>query len=193
MSDRYEYPNELMWYVAHTYSGYEKKVKTNLDNSIKNLHIEDQIVEVLVPMEDVEEVKDGKLRNVQKKLFPGYVLVHMVMNDETWFVVRNTRGVTGFVGPESNPVPLTPAEMQRFGISPDAAAEGETEENHKPARRVLVDIEEGDAVQVIAGAWQGKSGIVRSINEESSTVTVSLDAFHRDTPVDLSYFEIKKA
>ena len=124
MSDRYEYPNELMWYVAHTYSGYEKKVKTNLDNSIKNLHIEDQIVEVLVPMEEVEEVKDGKLRSVQKKLFPGYVLVHMVMNDETWFVVRNTRGVTGFVGPESNPVPLTPAEMQRFGISPDAAAEG---------------------------------------------------------------------
>ncbi len=193
MSDRYEYPNELMWYVAHTYSGYEKKVKTNLDNSIKNLHIEDQIVEVLVPMEDVEEVKDGKLRNVQKKLFPGYVLVHMVMNDETWFVVRNTRGVTGFVGPESNPVPLTPDEMKRFGISPDAAAEGKTEESHKPARLVLVDIEEGDAVQVIAGAWQGKSGIVRSINEETSTVTVSLDAFRRDTPVDLSYFEIKKA
>ncbi len=192
MTDRYEYPNDLLWYVAHTYSGYEKKVKKNLDKSIENLHLEDQIVEVLVPMEDVEEVKDGKLRSVQKKLFPGYVLVHMVMNDETWYVVRNTRGVTGFVGPESSPVPLTPDEMQRFGISPDAAAENSGETEHKPARRVLVDIEEGDAVQVISGAWQGKSGIVRAINEASSTVTVSLDAFHRDTQVELSYFEIKK-
>lgn len=192
MTDRYEYPNDLLWYVAHTYSGYEKKVKTNLDKSIENLHLEDQIVEVLVPMEDVEEVKDGKLRNVQKKLFPGYVLVHMVMNDETWFVVRNTRGVTGFVGPESSPVPLTPEEMKRFGISPDAGAEKAGETESKPVRRVLVDIEEGDAVQVISGAWEGKSGIVRRINEESSTVVVSLDAFHRDTQVELSYFEIKK-
>lgn len=190
MTDRYEYPNDLLWYVAHTYSGYEQKVKKNLEKSIDNLHLEDKIVEVLVPMEDVEEVKDGKLRNVQKKLFPGYVLVHMIMNDETWFVVRNTRGVTGFVGPESNPVPLTPAEMQRFGISPDAE-EGE-EKERKPARRVLVDIEEGDAVEVISGAWMGKSGIVRSINEENSSVIVSLDAFHRDTQVELSYFEIKK-
>ncbi len=192
MTDRYEYPNDLLWYVAHTYSGYEKKVKTNLDKSIENLHLEDQIVEVLVPMEDVEEVKDGKLRNVQKKLFPGYVLVHMVMNDETWFVVRNTRGVTGFVGPESSPVPLTPEEMKRFGISPDAGIEKAGETESKPVRRVLVDIEEGDAVQVISGAWEGKSGIVRRINEESSTVVVSLDAFHRDTQVELSYFEIKK-
>ena len=108
---------EVKWYVVHTYSGYENKVKANIEKSIQNLHLEDQILDVQVPMQNVVEVKNGQKKNVQKKLFPGYVLLHMIMNDETWYVVRNTRGVTGFVGPESKPVPLTEAEMAPLGIS----------------------------------------------------------------------------
>ena len=108
--------SEANWYVVHTYSGYENKVKANIDKTIENRHLENQILEVRVPLEDVEENKDGKRRIVQKKMFPGYVLIHMVMNDDTWYVVRNTRGVTGFVGPGSKPVALSEAEMERLGI-----------------------------------------------------------------------------
>ena len=108
---------EAKWYVVHTYSGYENKVKANIEKSIQNLHLEDQILSVEVPLEDVVEVKNGKKKTVQRKLFPGYVLLHMDMNDETWYVVRNTRGVTGFVGPESKPVPLTETEMARWASS----------------------------------------------------------------------------
>ena len=100
------------WYVVHTYSGYENKVKANIEKTIENRHLEDQILEVRVPLQDVVEMKNGTSRQVQKKMFPGYVLLNMVMNDDTWYVVRNTRGVTGFVGPGSKPVPLTPAEMK---------------------------------------------------------------------------------
>ena len=105
---------EANWYVVHTYSGYENKVKANIDKAIENRHLEDQILEVRVPMEDVVEVRNGVKKQVQRKLFPGYVLLNMVMNDDTWYVVRNTRGVTGFVGPGSKPVPLTEEEMQRI-------------------------------------------------------------------------------
>ena len=122
---------EAKWYVVHTYSGYENKVKANIEKSIQNLHLEDQILDVQVPMQNVMEVKNGQKKSVQKKLFPGYVLLHMVMNDETWYVVRNTRGVTGFVGPESKPVPLTEAEMAPLGIS---------------SEKVQIDYEIGDAV-----------------------------------------------
>ena len=114
MADRNEYLEDPMWYVVHTYSGYENKVKTNIDKSIQNLHLEDQILDVQVPVQEVIEVKDGKKKTVKKKLFPGYVLLHMIMNDETWYVIRNTRGVTGFVGPESKPVPLTDEEMEEI-------------------------------------------------------------------------------
>ena len=113
--------SEAKWYVVHTYSGYENKVKANIEKTIENRHLEDQILEVRVPMEDVVEVKNGTKRQVQKKLFPGYVLLNMVMNDDTWYVVRNTRGVTGFVGPGSKPVPLTPEEMLPLGIKDEAA------------------------------------------------------------------------
>ena len=105
---------EANWYVAHTYSGYENKVKANIEKTIENRHLEDQILEVRVPMEDVVEVRNGVKKQVQRKLFPGYVLLNMVMNDDTWYVVRNTRGVTGFVGPGSKPVPLTEEEMQKI-------------------------------------------------------------------------------
>ena len=102
---------EAHWYVVHTYSGYENKVKANIDKTIENRHLEDQILEVRVPMQDVVEMKNGAKKSVSKKMFPGYVLINMVMNDDTWYVVRNTRGVTGFVGPGSKPVPLTDMEM----------------------------------------------------------------------------------
>ena len=104
------------WYVVHTYSGYENKVKANIEKTIENRHLDDQIVEVRIPMEEVVEVRNGVKKTVQKKLFPGYVLLNMIMNDDTWYVVRNTRGVTGFVGPGSKPVPLTPEEMRPYGL-----------------------------------------------------------------------------
>ena len=112
---------EANWYVVHTYSGYENKVKANIEKTIENRHLEDQILEVRVPMQDVVEVKNGARKTVSKKLFPGYVLVNMVMNDDTWYVVRNTRGVTGFVGPGSKPVPLTDQEMLPLGIIEDTS------------------------------------------------------------------------
>ena len=109
---------EANWYVVHTYSGYENKVKANIEKTIENRHLEDQILEVRVPMEDVVEVRNGVKKQVQRKLFPGYVLLNMVMNDDTWYVVRNTRGVTGFVGPGSKPVPLTEEKCSRWAFSP---------------------------------------------------------------------------
>ena len=133
-----DYMSEAKWYVVHTYSGYENKVKANIDKTIENRHLEEQILEVRVPMQEVVELKNGVEKASQKKLFPGYVLIHMIMNDDTWYVVRNTRGVTGFVGPGSKPVPLTDAEMAPLGIR---------QEN------LVVDFEEGDTVRVIAGAW----------------------------------------
>ena len=111
--------SEAKWYVVHTYSGYENKVKANIEKTIENRGLQEEILEVRVPMEDIVEVKNGARKTVQKKMFPGYVLINMVMNDETWYVVRNTRGVTGFVGPGSKPVPLTEAEMKPLGIKKD--------------------------------------------------------------------------
>ncbi len=123
------------WYVVHTYSGYENKVKANIEKTIENRHLEDQILEVRVPLQDVVEMKNGTSRQVQKKMFPGYVLLNMVMNDDTWYVVRNTRGVTGFVGPGSKPVPLTEEEMMPLGIQkPDIEvdfAEGNGKESNR--------------------------------------------------------------
>ena len=109
--------SEANWYVVHTYSGYENKVKANIEKTIENRHLEDQILEVRVPMQDVVEVKNGAKKSVQKKMFPGYVLINMIMNDDTWYVVRNTRGVTGFVGPGSKPVPLTDVEMRPLAVA----------------------------------------------------------------------------
>lgn len=169
--------SEANWYVVHTYSGYENKVKANIDKTIENRHLEDQILEVRVPMEDVEETKDGKRKLVQKKMFPGYVLVHMIMNDDTWYVVRNTRGVTGFVGPGSKPVPLTETEMDRLGIQNVV---------------VQIDFEEGDSVVVTGGVWKDTVGVVQSINEAKRIVTINVEMFGRETPVEISFAEVKK-
>ena len=169
--------SEANWYVVHTYSGYENKVKANIDKTIENRHLEDQILEVRVPMEDVEETKDGKRKLVQKKMFPGYVLIHMIMNDDTWYVVRNTRGVTGFVGPGSKPVPLTETEMDRLGIQNVV---------------VQIDFEEGDSVVVTGGVWKDTVGVVQSINEAKRIVTINVEKFGRETPVEISFAEVKK-
>ncbi|HJB91532.1 MAG TPA: transcription termination/antitermination protein NusG [Candidatus Eisenbergiella merdigallinarum] len=168
---------EAKWYVAHTYSGYENKVKADLEKTIENRHLEEEILEVRVPMQEVVEMKNGAKKTVQKKLFPGYVLVNMVMNDDTWYVVRNTRGVTGFVGPGSKPVPLTEAEMKPLGIRTE---------------NVSIDFAEGDTIVVVAGAWKDTVGAVQKIDYNKQTVTINVELFGRDTPVEISFAEVRK-
>ncbi|MDO4294147.1 MAG: transcription termination/antitermination protein NusG [Eubacteriales bacterium] len=168
---------EAKWYVAHTYSGYENKVKADLEKTIENRHLQDEILEVRVPLQEVVEMKNGAKKTVQKKLFPGYVLVNMVMNDDTWYVVRNTRGVTGFVGPGSKPVPLTEAEMKPLGIK---------------AENVSIDFAEGDTIVVVAGAWKDTVGAVTKIDYNKQTATINVELFGRDTPVEISFAEVRK-
>jgi len=179
---------EAKWYVVHTYSGYENKVKANIEKAVENRRLEDRILEASVPMESVQETKNGKTRMVQKKLLPGYVLVNMVMDDETWYVVRNTRGVTGFVGPGSKPVPLKDSEIRNLGLG--GAAEGEEAPAVKP--RIVVDFEPGDYVEIVSGAWKGIAGAVKSVNPHKQMVTVNVDLFGRDTPLELGFAEVKK-
>ena len=169
--------SEAKWYVVHTYSGYENKVKANIDKTIENRHLEDQILEVRVPLEEVIEMKNGVQKVSMKKLFPGYVMIHMIMNDDTWYVVRNTRGVTGFVGPGSKPVPLEEEEMSRFGIH---------QEN------IVYDFEIGDTVTVLSGAWEGTVGVVQSMNEQKQSLSINVELLACETPVELGFSEVKK-
>ncbi len=169
---------ESNWYVVHTYSGYENKVKTDIEKTIENRKLQDQILEVSVPMQDVVEVKNGTKKNVSKKMLPGYVLINMVMNDDTWYVVRNTRGVTGFVGPGSKPVPLTEEEMIPLGISISS--------------KVEYDYEVGDTVVVTTGVWENTVGVIKGINQSKQIATINVDLFGRETPVELSFTSIKK-
>ncbi len=169
---------EANWYVVHTYSGYENKVKVDIEKTIENRNLQDQILEVAVPMQAVVEIKNGVEKAADKKLFPGYVLINMVMNDDTWYVVRNTRGVTGFVGPGSKPVPLSVEEMASLNFT---------------IPEVVVDFEVGDMVVVTAGAWKDTVGAIKSINETKKTVTISVEMFvGRETPVELGFKEVKK-
>ena len=167
---------EANWYVAHTYSGYENKVKVTLEKTIVNRHLENEILEVRVPLQDVVEMKDGVRKTSQKKMFPGYVLVKMVMNDDTWYVVRNTRGVTGFVGPGSKPVPLTEAEMKPLGIRME---------------NVSVDFKEGDTIAVVAGVWKDTVGVVTKMDYSKQTATINVELFGRETPVEISFAEVR--
>ena len=169
--------SEAKWYVVHTYSGYENKVKANIEKTIENRHLEDQILEVRVPLQEVAELKNGALKQVQKKMFPGYVLLNMVMNDDTWYVVRNTRGVTGFVGPGSKPVPLTEDEMLPLGIKKE---------------EIQVDFAEGDTVVVTGGAWKDTVGVITALNVQKQTATINVELFGRETPVEISFAEIKQ-
>ena len=168
---------EANWYVVHTYSGYENKVKANIEKTIENRHLEEEILEVRVPMQDVMEVKNGARKTVQKKMFPGYVLINMVMNDDTWYVVRNTRGVTGFVGPGSKPVPLTEAEMKPLGIK---------------LENITVDFAEGDTIAVVAGVWKDTVGVVQRMDFGKQTATINVELFGRETPVEISFAEVRR-
>jgi len=169
---------EAKWYVVHTYSGYENKVKANIEKTIENnKHLAEQILEVRVPLEEVVEVKNGVKKTVQRKLFPGYVLLNMDMNDDTWYVVRNTRGVTGFVGPGSKPVPLTEAEMKPLGIK---------------SENISVDFAEGDSIAVVAGVWKDTVGVVQKMDHSKQSVTINVELFGRETPVEISFAEVRK-
>jgi len=170
--------SDINWYVVHTYSGYENKVKANIEKTIENRKLQDQIIEVSVPMQEVIEIKNGSKKTVQKKMFPGYVFLNMEMNDDTWYVVRNTRGVTGFVGPGSKPVPLTEEEMHKMGLVETLS--------------VLVDVEVGDTVEVVSGAWENISGVVQEIKEKDQTVTIQVDMFGRETSVEIGFDDIRK-
>lgn len=169
--------SEAKWYVVHTYSGYENKVKANIDKTIENRHLEDQILEVRVPMQDVVELKNGVEKTAQKKMFPGYVMIHMIMNDDTWYVVRNTRGVTGFVGPGSKPVPLTDAEIEALGIMD---------------QEVIVEYEVGETVVVTSGAWKDVVAMVQEVNPQKQSLIINVEVFGRETPVEISFSEVKR-
>ncbi len=165
------------WYVVHTYSGYEKKVKVNIEKTIENRHLENKILEVRVPMQDVVEVKTSGKKTVQKKVLPGYVLIHMDADDnDAWYVVRNTRGVTGFVGPGSKPVPLEDSELGNL----------EQEQVSK------ADFEIGETVMVIDGAWKDTAGKVSRIDEGKRTATIIVEMFGRETPVEISFSDVKR-
>lgn len=165
------------WYVVYTYSGYENKVMDNLKKTLENHNLQDIILDIKVPMEETIETKNGKKRHVSKKMFPGYVMVKMFLTDESWYIVRNTRGVTGFVGPSSKPIPLTDAEVRTMGI-----------ENV----RVSIDVEVGDNVIVVSGPLESFVGIVEEINTEKQKVKVLVSMFGRDTSVELDFVQIKK-
>ena len=169
--------SEAKWYVAHTYSGYENKVKVDIEKTIENRNLQDQIFELAVPVQSTVELKNGVEKKIDRKIFPGYVLVHMIMNDETWYVVRNTRGVTGFVGPGSKPVPLSDEEIAMLGSR---------------EQEVVNNFTEGDTVVVISGAWKDTVGVIKSINPSKRSVTITVEMFGRETPVELSFAEVKK-
>lgn len=165
------------WYVVHTYSGYENKVKANIEKAIENRHLENEILEVRVPLQDVMELKDGVEKTSQKKMFPGYVLLHMdADNNDAWYVVRNTRGVTGFVGPGSKPVPLTEAELKALDFGVDTA----------------VEFAEGDVISVTAGVWKDTVGTVQKIDASRQTLTINVEMFGRETPVEINFTDVKK-
>ncbi|HHW00691.1 MAG TPA: transcription termination/antitermination protein NusG [Clostridiaceae bacterium] len=170
-------PDTPKWYVVHTYSGYENKVKANLEKIVENRGLQDYILDIIVPMEEQIEIKDGKKKAILRKVFPGYVLVKMIMTDESWYVVRNTRGVTGFVGPGSKPVPLTDEEIKNMGV-----------EEFAP----VVDYEVGDSVRVISGPLENFIGEVEEINLEKKKVRVAVSMFGRETPVELELAQIQK-
>ncbi|RCX20834.1 transcription antitermination protein nusG [Anaerobacterium chartisolvens] len=168
---------DAKWYVVHTYSGYENKVKANLEKIVENRSMQEYVLDIVVPMEEQIEIKDGKKKATLKKVFPGYVLVKMIMTDESWYIIRNTRGVTGFVGPGSKPVPLTEEEVKIMGV-----------EEFMPT----VDYAVGDNVMVISGPLENFPGIVEEINMEKKKVRVSVSMFGRETPVELELVQIRK-
>jgi len=168
---------QAKWYVVHTYSGHENKVKVNIEKMVENRNMQNLILEVVVPTEDVIEVKDGQRKIKTRKMFPGYVIIKMIVTNESWYLVRNTQGVTGFVGHGSEPIPLTDEEVARMGIE-----------------KVFIelDVEIGDMVRVISGPFESFMGTVEDINREKQVLTVKVSMFGRDTPVELEFAQVEK-
>ena len=164
------------WYVVHTYSGYENKVKTDLEKTVKNRELEDYIFDI-VPMEEQIEIKDGKRKTNLKKVFPGYVLVKMIVTEESWYIVRNTRGVTGFVGSGTDPIPLTEEEIRKMGFE---------------LTEVNVDYDINDSVKILNGPLENFVGVVQEINKEKHKVKVLVSMFGRETPVELEFSQVQK-
>ena len=165
------------WYVVHTYSGYENKVKTDLEKTVKNRELEDYIFDIVVPMEEQIEIKDGKRKTNLKKVFPGYVLVKMIVTEESWYIVRNPRGVTGFVGSGTDPIPLTEEEIRKMGFE---------------LTEVNVDYDINDSVKILNGPLENFVGVVQEINKEKHKVKVLVSMFGRETPVELEFSQVQK-
>ena len=172
-----DYDMVARWYVVHTYSGYENKVKTDLEKTIKNRELEDFFFDIIVPMEEQIEIKDGKRKTNLKKVFPGYVLIKMIVTEESWYIVRNTRGVTGFVGSGTDPIPLTDEEIRAMGFE------------EVP---VNVDYDINEQVEVLSGPFKDFIGTVQEINTEKHKVKVLVSMFGRETPVELEFSQVKK-
>jgi len=172
---------EKNWYVIHTYSGYENKVKANLERKVHSMGMEKEIFNVLVPMEDEVELKDGKRKVIKRKIFPGYVLVEMIVNDRSWYVVRNTPGVTGFVGSGTKPTALTAAEVKHILKSMGM-------EEAKPK----LDISVGQPIRIIAGAFENWTAVVTEVDSERAKLKVLVNMFGRETPVELDYNQVEK-
>ena len=172
-----DYDMSPRWYVVHTYSGYENKVKTDLEKTVKNRELEDYFFDIVVPMEEQIEIKDGQRKANLKKVFPGYVLVKMIVTEETWYIVRNTRGVTGFVGSGTDPIPLTDEEIRAMGFE---------------ISEINVDYDVNDSVQILNGPFKDSIGTVQEINKEKHKVKVLISMFGRETPVELEFSQIQK-
>ena len=170
------------WYVIHTYSGYENKVRENLKKRIISMKMQDQIFSVLVPTEEEIEFKDGRKKTVQKKVYPGYVLIEMVMTDQSWYVVRNTPGVTGFVSPGAKPVPLPPEEVKKIKQLMGMEAPS----------RVKIDLQVGQSVRVVHGPFQDVHGLVEEVSPEREKVRVLISIFGREPPVELDFVQVEK-
>lgn len=168
---------QAKWYVVHTFSGYENKVATDLATIVENRHLQDQICEINIPTETVVEIKDNQRKEVERKIFPGYVLVKMIMSDENWFVVRNVRGCTGFVGPNGKPVPLTEREIAALGVE---------------KKEIVVDYAVGDTVSITDGPLENFSGTVDEIDREKNMVRVTISMFGRETSVELELDQVER-
>lgn len=168
---------EPKWYVVHTYSGYENKVKTDLEKTVKNRELEEYFFEIVVPMEEQIEIKNGKKKTNLKKVFPGYVLVKMIVTEATWYIVRNTRGVTGFVGSGTDPIPLTEQEIRQMGFELPS---------------INVDFAQGDSVSITGGSFDGFVGTVQEINKDKHKVKVLVSMFGRETPIEVDFSQVTK-
>ena len=168
---------DAKWYVVHTYSGYENKVKANIEKIVENRNMHDLFEQIVVPIQESIEIKNGQKKSVSRKVYPGYVLLKMIVTDETWYIVRNTRGVTSFVGPASKPVPLTDEEVVTMGIE---------------VLDYKLDIDLGELVRIVTGPFEGSVGNVKEINKQKKTVTISLSVFGRETQVEVDYHVLQR-